>query len=370
MRVGLFQEAQCPAGTSAAQRQREVIQEARLAEASGWDFYGPGEQHFLRGEATNTSPEVLLAAIAATTERIRLRPMAINFLRFNHPIRIAEQVATLDAIANGRVELCGARSNNPYTLDTFGIPATETALQRDEAIRILITALSHEEFEYHGELYDIPPARISPRPVQTPPPVSIASTGVEGHRKAGGMGIGVITGSSIIGWDYAQACIDSYRAGIAEAQPTAGYLNNCLSFSSIGVNCHADRDRAKEAAAPVALRFVEIVLQITEALAKKSPDYAYMAETKRLREHADDLDYLLASSPYITIGNPDDLIERAQTLHSMGADEIVWRIDGMGHEENKRAIEMIGRHVLPAVHEFPPHPGSTPAPGADAKENG
>jgi hypothetical protein len=49
----------------------------------------------------------------------------------------------------------------------------------------------------------------------------------------------------------------------------------------------------------------------------------------------------------------------------MGADDLIYRLDGMGHEENLRAIEMIGRHVIPAVHEFPEHDGSTPYPGTD-----
>jgi alkanesulfonate monooxygenase SsuD/methylene tetrahydromethanopterin reductase-like flavin-dependent oxidoreductase (luciferase family) len=341
-----------------------MIAEAQAAERWGWDFYGPGEQHFYKKVATNSSPEITLAAIAAKTERLRLRPLATNFLPFNHPIRIAEQMATLDAISDGRTEIAGARSNNPYTLETFGIPASETAAHRDETIEILIKSLSSDEFEHHGALYDIPKASISPGPVQTPPPISIASTGVASHLRAGKTGIGVMTGSSILGWEYAQEMFDAYRAGMAEAEPIAGYVNNCITFSSVGVYCAASRDEAKEIARPVALMFVDAVLEITSMLAKKSDDYAYMARTESLQGHATDLDYLIDDSPYLTIGTPDDFIARAEKMHAMGADEILFRLDGYGHENNLRALELIGKEVIPSLHALPPHPGSTPAPGS------
>jgi len=56
--------------------------------------------------------------------------------------------------------------------------------------------------------------------------------------------------------------------------------------------------------------------------------------------------------PYILFGTPDDLIEHAVRLHSLGATELILRIDGLGHEHNMAAIEMIGRHVLPTVHSL------------------
>jgi len=341
-----------------------MFAECVLADQVGWDFYGHGEQHFGKFEATVGSPEVTHAALAAKTERIRFRPMSVNFLPYNHPIRIAEQTATLDVISNGRMELGGARSNNPHTLDGFGVDAADTRRYRDEAIAILIQALSTGAVEHESETYKIPYREICPQPIQKPPPIFISATGIDSHQNAGELGIGVMTGASILGWDHVQACFDAYKTAIALRQEADGYLNNCLSFSSIGVACAATREEAKDHGGPVALRFVEVVMGLYENLSKRAPDYAYLGAIEKIKARMDDLEYLMDLAPYITIGTPDDLISRATRMHAMGADEIIWRVDGMGHERNMKSIEMIGKHVLPALHELPPHPGSSPAPSA------
>lgn len=364
MRVGLMQEGHCPEGVTAEQRLHEMITEAMVAEEVGWDFYGHGEQHFMKFEASVCSPEVTHAAIAGRTDRIRFRPMSVNFLPYNHPIRIAEQVATLDVISGGRAELGGARSNNPYTLDGFRIDARDTRRYRDEAIQIITKALALEEFEHHGDVYDIPLRSLSPRPIQQPPPIYISATGIDSHRNAALMGIGVMTGASILGWDHVQACFDAYKSNVAAAEPASGFVNNSLSFSSIGVACAATRAEAKEHGGPVALAFVNVVVSIYERLSERSEDYAYLGQIEKIKARADDLDYLMELAPYITIGTPDDLIARATLMHSMGADEIIWRLDGMGHEANLASIRMIGEHVLPALHALPAHTGSTVHPGA------
>ena len=62
----------------------------------------------------------------------------------------------------------------------------------------------------------------------------------------------------------------------------------------------------------------------------------------------DDLEYIVATAPYISIGTPDFLIERFRRLESLGYDEVLLRIDGMGTEVNRRSIEAFGTHVIPS----------------------
>ena len=359
MRVGLMQEGHCPPGTTWYERYHEMIAEARLADEVGFDIYGNGEQHFGKFTAIVSSPEVTHANLAGLTERIRLRPMSVNMIPFNHPVRIAEQAATIDVLSQGRAELGGARSNNPWTLDAFGVSPDVTAAHRDETLQIVGKALAGGEFEHHSDLYDIPPRQIAPQPVQESLPIHISATGIESHTRAGSVGIGVMTGNSILGWDYAQSCIDAYKAAIVDADPVGPLVTNRLGFFSTGVNCAVDRDEALANAAPVALRFVEVVVGIYKRLSELSKDYAYLGQIRSIEDHMEDIDYLVSAAPYITVGNPDDLIERAAKLHEMGADDVLWRIDGMGHENNMKAIELIGKQVIPALHEFSEHKGST-----------
>ena len=360
MRVGLMQEGHCPPGVTPAQRYVEMVHEAVLADDIGWDFYGNGEQHFVKYAATVASPQLIHSFIAARTSNIRLRPMSVNVLPYNHPVRIAEDLVTLDILSGGRAEFGGARSNNPWTLEAFGIDPNDTKAYRNESLAIISKALSRDEFEHHSELYDIP-LRSIPRPIQRPsPPINISATGVASHEGARRMGIGVMTGASILGWEYAQSCFDAYKDANATVEPIGDFTSHRLAFSTVGVSCATTYEEATEIARPVALQFVDVVLMIYSKLSQQSPDYAYLGQIEKIRDHAGDLDWLIDSAPYITVGTPDDLIERARAMHAMGADDLILRLDGMGHENNMKAIELIGREVLPAVHAFPEHEGSTP----------
>jgi hypothetical protein len=83
---------------------------------------------------------------------------------------------------------------------------------------------------------------------------------------------------------------------------------------------------------------------------KESPDYAYMAETgEKLKGIIDrnDLDALMELSPAVLIGTPDDFVQRGRELEDLGFDEITMRIEGMGHENVMRSLELIGKHVIP-----------------------
>ena len=355
-----MQEGHCPPGVLPQQRYVEMIDEAVLADDLGWDFYGNGEQHFIKYAATVSSPQVNHSFIAARTNNIRLRPMSVNVLPYNHPVRIAEDLVALDILSGGRAEFGGARSNNPWTLDAFGIDPNDTKKYRNESLKIIAKALARDEFEHHSDLYDIP-LRSIPRPSQRPaPPINISATGVASHENARHMGIGVMTGNSILGWEYAQSCFDAYKDSSAVVEPIGDFTSHRLAFSTVGVNCATTYAEAKETAKPVALQFIEVVLMIYSKLSKQAPDYAYLGQIEKIRDHADDLDWLIDTAPYITIGTPDDLIERAQAIHQMGADDLILRLDGMGHENNMSAIDLIGKEVLPVVHAFPEHPGSTP----------
>jgi alkanesulfonate monooxygenase SsuD/methylene tetrahydromethanopterin reductase-like flavin-dependent oxidoreductase (luciferase family) len=359
MRVGIFSEAHVPEGVTVTERLREVVDEAVLADELGFDFFGVGEQHFggvvVDGHelATSSTPEVTHAFIAARTEQIRLRPMSVNLIPFNHPVRIAEQVAAIDVLSNGRAELGGARSNNPSTLEAFGIKAENTRSYRNEALKVIVTALSQERFEFHGEYYDIPERRLVPRPVQSPhPPIAISATGVESHREAGKMGIGVMMGNTSAGWEYAHECATAYRDAIADVEPIGPCVHNSLGMISTAVACAPTRAQAFEEGSPVAVRWMEAILHLYTVLAEKAPDYAYLGNIRKLEARIRDVEYIVDSSPYITIGTPEFFVERARRIHEMGADEWILRVDGMGHELNCRTIELLGREVLPEVHRL------------------
>jgi alkanesulfonate monooxygenase SsuD/methylene tetrahydromethanopterin reductase-like flavin-dependent oxidoreductase (luciferase family) len=362
MKVTIMQEGHRPDGVSIHQRFREMVDEAILADELGFDTYGQGEQHFARFVACVPTPEISSAYIAARTKNIRFRAMSHNLLPFNHPIRIAEQIAALDVLSGGRAEFGAARSNNPYTLETFGIPATATKGSRDEQLRIIGQALASETFEFHGEHYDIPERSLAPKPVQQPhPPLHLSATSPASHGDAGRMGIGVMCGNTSAGWEYAEECVTTYRKAIAEAEPITGHVYDHLAMLSTGVNVAWDEAEAKEVAKPVAFKWMESIMGIYTNLSKQSPDYAYLGKIEKLRDRMYDIDYLVDCSPYITIGTPEFFIERARQINDLGADEWLLRLDGMGHENNLKAIRLLGEEILPEVHKMQRTTAGTPA---------
>jgi alkanesulfonate monooxygenase SsuD/methylene tetrahydromethanopterin reductase-like flavin-dependent oxidoreductase (luciferase family) len=272
LRFGLWQEASAYG---------ELAAEARLAEEMGFDFYAVSEQHF--GPAVS-APELLLPYVAAQTSRINLRWLSVPLLTFNHPLRVTERLTTLDVISKGRAQLGTAASADPKTLHAFGIDPGDTRRQWDEAVDVVRTVLTEDPFEFHGEIWDIPPTHLEPLPYQQPhPPLYVSAPDIETHADAGRKGMGVITTAG----DGAEEAVTAYRRALADHEPVKGAITDSASA-------------------------VEV---LTEA------------------------------------GSAEPLGERARQLEAIGYDELVLRIDGLGHEGRMQAIELVGEHVIP---EFQP----------------
>jgi alkanesulfonate monooxygenase SsuD/methylene tetrahydromethanopterin reductase-like flavin-dependent oxidoreductase (luciferase family) len=346
MRFGLFQEAD----PATPERYREMLQEAVFAEQMGFDMYLLPESHFVPNYGVS-SPDVFFGAIAALTSRIKLRAAGFLMLKFNHPIRLAEQVATLDVLSEGRAEVGAARSINADMLEVFDISAKETRAQSEEALAIVAKALSGEPFEHHGEYWDIPARVLTPTPVQKPhPPLVYCSTGLDGHRLAGEKGIGVMSGGSLVGgWPYVREAVRVYKEAVTDAKPIGSYVLDSLGAYINRAHCAETMDEAVRTARDAAVATVEQVLGYYGKIAPQSPDYAYMSELGEIEEHKHDLEYLNEHGPFVTVGTPEYLVEKFSRLKECGADEIIVCIDALGHEAHMKAIELIGERVIPNV---------------------
>ena len=374
MRFGIVQEAYFPPGMSLQQRYLDMVDEAVQAERSGFDFYCTSEQHFGFSEGflvdraekyhpqksgTVSAPESFLSYVAARTERIRLRPTSVVLLTFNNPVRVAEWIATLDVLTNGRVDLGTARSNNLSTIRAFGVDPKDTKGIWRESLEVIVKAFTDDPFTYEGEWWSFPdPRTLTPKPVQKPhPPIFVSASSVATHRGAAELGIGGMTGGAIVGWQYVEEAAAAYVEAIGDAKPLPGStVNNSLGFFATRVNCAQTTEEARAAIEKTALAFIDINIGPGgryEQLAPTSPDYSYLGNIREMQEHMDDLDYIMDKTPYVLYGTPDFLIEKFKRLEAMGYTEMLLGIEGMSHDENMRAIEMLGKHVLPAFAREP-----------------
>ena len=135
--------------TSHAQVIREVIDEAEAAETAGLDFFGVGEHH--RPDFAITSPEVVLAAIAQATERIRLGS-AVTVLSSDDPVRVMERFATVDAISQSRAEIIVGRGSFIESFPLFGLDLRNYEELFEEKLEVLTKLLSNEPVDWDGTL--------------------------------------------------------------------------------------------------------------------------------------------------------------------------------------------------------------------------
>jgi len=173
---------------------RDHLEEAVLAEELGFDCVWASEHHF-SPDAWNPSPFTFLAAVAGRTERVRLGTYVL-LLPLHNPLRVAEDVAVLDNISNGRVDLGVGVGSAPNEFATFGVPIEGRLGRTFEALRIIERCFTGEEFSHHGKYYDFPNVHLTTVPVQRPgPPILVASMGDQSVLWTARRGYGMAAGA-------------------------------------------------------------------------------------------------------------------------------------------------------------------------------
>ncbi len=188
MEFGLFTEFQCPEGMSEARAFDESMAEMAAAEECGFDAVWLGELHFQKNRSVLASPLVVGSAIASRTRRVKI-VIAVQVLPLSHPLRIAEDVATLDHLSKGRLELGVGRSGLPGHYQGFNIPYSESRDRFFETLEILLKAWTRDRFSHEGKHFQFRDVCVIPKPYQTPhPPIRIAATTEDTFSLIGRMG--------------------------------------------------------------------------------------------------------------------------------------------------------------------------------------
>ncbi len=173
---------------------REAMEEVDLAEELGLDTVWLGEAHFAPARSVLSAPIVVASSIATRTRRLRVG-MAVQVLPMIHPLRIAEEAATVDQISEGRFEFGVGRSGNVRAYDIMGIDYGESKERFQEALDIILQAWSGETFSYEGKYNTITNASISPLPYQKPhPKVRIAASSEDSFGRIGRLGYPIFLG--------------------------------------------------------------------------------------------------------------------------------------------------------------------------------
>jgi len=331
-------------------RYNQLVREAIAAEEAGFHLWGASETHFAPGQINAlSSPDALLGAVAAQTERIRLRYMAVP-LPVHQPLFVAERVAALDALSRGRIELGTARGNSPTLFSAVGIEPGDTRARWEESLQIVSGLLAGKPVSYKGQFWEYEVPQIYPLPVQTPVPLSAVATGIDSHVATGKLGLRCLSWDGYLGWEYVAQCRAAYDEGLASASPVNGKVNKGFTAYTSATCCKTDRDRAIDSVEPRALNFLDMIATGYERLAQKK-GYEYYDYVRTVLENRKNVRGLMEHSPSVIAGDPDDLVAFCRRLEGLGCDEIVFSIDGLSGDGQRETIELIGKYVIPEFDE-------------------
>lgn len=326
-----------PDGAQIEERLEEVAEEAQLAEACGFDAMFFGEHHQDR-KGFIPSPLIIAAFVAGRTTRLKVGTNLI-LLPLHHPVKIAEDAASLDLLARGRLMAMGVGLGYlERDLATFGIPKADRVGRFEEAISIIRNSWTGEPFSHAGRHFDIPAAQVLPRPSQRPgPPIWVGGVEPVAVKRAGRIADGWITAPGLP-IDFAQECAELYRAAAAEAgRETCVVVMRDTWVAN--TRAEAERQFGQELVTAYGYYFAGGQHRLFKGMPTPA-DITF--------ENIDKHDRLI-------LGTPDECVERlGRWKETVGADYFILRFrqahsGGPPHADTMKALELFGAKVIPQL---------------------
>lgn len=203
-RVGLRFDPRLPDGAEAGERLAALLEAAPQAEALGFDVLWIAERPTSESSLV-PSALILCAAVAMRTDRMRIASGLLP-LPFYHPLRVAEDAASLDVLSGGRFELGVGIGSDPGALTHFGVDAGERIARFEEALALILEAWRGGPIDFDGRFFPTENLEVHPRPVQPGgPPLWIGVEAPAAQRRAAERGHGLLVRAGISVDPYLQA---------------------------------------------------------------------------------------------------------------------------------------------------------------------
>ena len=343
-----------------------MLAESQLADEMGFDVVWSVEHTALTWYSHISAPESLLAYIAASTKRIHVGHgvICLPFAQ-NHPVKVAQRVATLDVLSKGRVHFGVGKGNTVQELGTYQIPMDVVTQQVDESMYMIPKIWRDTPFEHKSDLITIPPRPIWPKPYQDPhPPMYLACARAESLITAGSRGMGALV-LGFSGPDEFARKNAMYRKALKERKPEdqVGFR----PIEHLAVLCPAvvleDGDQARRIGVRGQRFFAESLAHwYAGGPPPNIPDLSVEEQMKAMEQHKK---HVLGFLDGVQItpteqhtgyydfdaayGTPKEAIAYCERLREAGADEILFlpQMGTVPHEIIMQTIGNIGKYVIP-----------------------
>jgi alkanesulfonate monooxygenase SsuD/methylene tetrahydromethanopterin reductase-like flavin-dependent oxidoreductase (luciferase family) len=388
MQFGIFYEHQIPRPWRKGDEHRllkEALEQVELADRLGIEYAWEVEHHFLEEYSHSSAPEVFLAACSQRTKNIRLGHGIVQMPpNFNHPARVAERLATLDLVSDGRVEWGTGEASARQELEGFGINYMEKRDMWLEATRETAKMLCMEPYPgYQGKYFSMPHRNVVPKPLQTPhPPLWVACSNRDTIRLAGRLGIGALT-FAFVDPSEAKYWVDEYYTTFKnECEPLGRAVNPNVAMVT-GFMCHEDSQVAVERGLE-GFQFFGYALAHYYITGTHVPGRLNIWEEFKQKGPG-------IGGPTGGIGNPDEVRANLEKFEAMGVDQVIFiqQAGNNKHEHICESLQLFADRVLPdfkarharqaqrkaeelapyiekAMQRIPPLPVLDPVPAVDS----
>jgi alkanesulfonate monooxygenase SsuD/methylene tetrahydromethanopterin reductase-like flavin-dependent oxidoreductase (luciferase family) len=374
MKFDLLYELQMPKPHDVESEWRcyhEALEQIELADRLGYDTVWEVEHHFLTEFAHSSAPEVFLAAVSQRTKNIRLgHGVTLLPHKFNHPIRVAERVAALDLVSNGRVEFGTGRSSG-FEQAGFEI---DPAISRDmwqESLEIIPRMWTEDPFEYAGRFVTIPPRSIIPKPRQKPhPPIWAAATSPATWEIAGRNGIGILGLTIFVSVPQLADRVRVYREALKQAKPVGKFVNDQVGAFTIVHVAETREEAVANGGADAAMNYLLYAFRVLGGFADPSgrgmqreyaelevqstpyrdliaKEYPLIAKMQRGECTFDELD----AEDMVIVGDVDHCARKVERYKQAGLDHFIalMQADRIPHAKVLRSIELFATEIMPRV---------------------
>jgi len=250
MEFGMFHQFPVVPGQSETDAFEQAFDQIDAAERYGLDAMWLAELHVDPARSVLASPMTIASAIAARTSRIKIG-IAVQVLPLCHPLRIAEEAATVDQISNGRLIFGVGRSGLPRTYEAYGIPYAESRDRFAETLEIIERAWSQPRFSFEGKYHRFDDVAVTPKPRQKPlPPIRVAASSPDTFSAIGRLGYPIFVMPRGTFADMA-APIESYRA----AYSAAGHPGRGQVYMRVPLYVAETDERARSEPEPSIMHF-------------------------------------------------------------------------------------------------------------------
>jgi len=355
MRFGIFYEHQLPrpwAEGGELKLFQDALDQVELGDRLGIDYAWEDEHHFLEEYSHSSAPEVFLAAASQRTKRIRLgHGIVLMPPGYNHPARIAERLATLDLVSNGRVEWGTGESASRAELEGFGVTPAERREMWRESTEQVANMLAMDPYPgYQGKYFAMPVRNVVPKPVQKPhPPLWVACSNRETIHLAAQLGMGALTFAFIDPAEAAHWIADYYDTFKRECVPIGHTVNPNVAMVT-GFSCHADATEAGRRGTD-GFRFFQFALGHHYSFGKHTPGRTDI--WKKFVAVRDQLGLEMLGGGTGCIGTPAQLTASLRQFETNGVDQTIFIQQGGNnqHEHICESLELFAREVMPEFKE-------------------